>query len=292
MHEINNSDINLSHIPPNPDQALHREGQVTPRPSSSTPSNHNSHYEEFEENLQQMKQVDQITKDSTPREPISTPKLAAAEESNMQLCILSNQKYSNILKAVEYAFQSNTRYCHYVIPNGGITNLLTNLEKKLDKFTMADYCVIYIGEQDLNRTVNIIQLVNCLRESLKKITHTSKIICLPTYICGALIYNYKVELFGNLLAMDMQSNDYAYLFDTNRNLTLDMFSHHSGRITNFGIRSVFSSLKQFIIQENRTSSTLNMINTCVTEPTSPKFVPETVETTEEVEVLEEEFFRE
>lgn len=183
---------------------------------------------------------------STPIKRNSAP-TASNDEAKLQLCIISNQKSNYILNAVDYVFDRNVRYCHYVTPNSSITELLSNLEEKLVNFTMDDYCIIYIGEQDINRNDNIIEFINNIRESLKKITHTNKIICLPTYVCGALIYNYQVELFGNLLAMDMQSNDYAYLFDTNRNLTLDMFSNYSGKITKFGIKSAFASLKKFIL---------------------------------------------
>lgn len=124
---------------------------------------------------------------------------------------------------------------------------------------MNDYCIIFVGEQDLINSDNSINLVNYIRESLLNITHTNKIICVPTYVCGALIYNYKVEMFNNLLTMDMQSNNYAYIFDTNRDLTLDMFSYHSGKITKYGIKNVFVSLMIFLeyIHTNCANETLN-----------------------------------
>lgn len=168
----------------------------------------------------------------------------------IQLCVISNRKNNGVLSAMECTFESNVKYCHYNTPNRSIKELLNNLEEKLMNYTMKDYCVIFVSEVDLNDTQNSIQLVNFIRESLSKITHTNKIVCLPTYICGALIYNYKVEMFGNLLAMDMQSNNYAYIFDTNRNLTLSMFSRNSGKITKFGIRAAFQSLKNFMLEIN------------------------------------------
>lgn len=170
----------------------------------------------------------------------------AMDKKSIQLCVLSNDNRCGILKAMNTTFDSNFKYCHYSTPNTGITELLCNLTHKLENFTMNDYCIIFIGEADLRDSQNSIQLINCIRESLLKITHTNKIICLPTYICGALIHNYKVEMFGNLLAMDMQSNNYAYLFDTNRDLTLEMFSHSTGKLTKLGMKTTFLKIKQFM----------------------------------------------
>lgn len=224
------------------------------------------------------------TNTSTPIKTNSNP--ATADDEKLQLCILSNQRNNHILNAVDYAFDRNVRYCHFVTPNKSVTGLLSNLEQKLQNFTMDDYCVIYIGEQDINESDNGIQLVNCIRDSLMKITHTNKIICLPTYVCGSLIYNYKVELFGNLLAMDMQSNDYAYLFDTNRDLTLDMFSNNTGKITKFGIRSAFVSLKKFILNLKDVSLVPASNSAYLTDTISPKT------TATATKVRNKKFFRE
>lgn len=177
----------------------------------------------------------------------------------VKLCVLSNHKNVGTLQALESSISDNVLYCHHSVPDGGIKELLNGLNNKLQNFTMNDYCIIFVGEQDLINSDNSINLVNYIRESLLNITHTNKIICVPTYVCGALIYNYKVEMFNNLLTMDMQSNNYAYIFDTNRDLTLDMFSYHSGKITKYGIKNVFVSLMIFLeyIHTNCANETLN-----------------------------------
>lgn len=186
--------------------------------------------------------------------------IIARNQPKTKLCIISNQKNKNSLQAIEHAFQTEANFCHYVAPNGSIKDILKNLDVKLNDFTYNDFCVIFIGSKDITSNENSINLVNYLRETLQYVTHTNVIITLPTFVCGALIYNYKVEMFNSLLTMDLQTHNYAYVFDTNYDLTLDMFSYYSGKITQFGLRNVFLNLKKYLTYFR--SGTANPENLC------------------------------
>lgn len=104
-----------------------------------------------------------------------------------------------------------------------------------------------IGEEDFRNTEDSIQLVRLIRESLKKITHTNIIICSPSYVVGALIHNYRVEMFNKLLYMDIQNYNFAYFFDTNCDLSLEMFSYNTGKLNRLGLKCIFESIYRRIL---------------------------------------------
>lgn len=104
-----------------------------------------------------------------------------------------------------------------------------------------------IGEKDFNDNEDSIELVRLIRESLEQTTHTNVIVCSPAYVRGALIHNYRVELFNNLLYMDIQNYNYAYFFDTNRDLSLEMFSYKTGKLNKLGIKCIFGSIFRRIL---------------------------------------------
>lgn len=106
---------------------------------------------------------------------------------------------------------------------------------------MKDYCLIFIGENDLKNS-DYIHILDNLKKSLKNATQTNVVICTPTYVKGALIYNYKVELFNNLLYLDLKSNEYAYFFDSNYTVTHEMFSYKTGKINKNGWRNIYDRI--------------------------------------------------
>lgn len=108
-----------------------------------------------------------------------------------------------------------------------------------------------IGEKDFKSAGNHIELIYLIKESLMLITHTNVIVCCPTYVRGALIHNYRVELFNNLLHFDIQNNNYAYFFDTNHDLTLDMFSYRTGKLNRMGTKRIFDSIFDRLIIDIR-----------------------------------------
>jgi hypothetical protein len=167
-------------------------------------------------------------------------------KTKTKLCIISNQRYIGTLTAIENAFDCDVDYCHHIVPNCGISDILKTLSSKLQNFTLSDYCTIFLGEIDFNGEQDNTELVRNIRSEVQKITNTNVIICLPTYICGAPIYNFIVEAFGTALIQDMQKDYYCYIFDTNSELSFDMFSYYSGKINKHGTKNVFLSLKKYI----------------------------------------------
>lgn len=169
-------------------------------------------------------------------------KIIREDTKTRKLCVLSNYTQPGMLQAIEENFATVFDYCSYTSPNSNLKILLASIPSKIEHFTMTDYCIIVLGETDIKTNDNFIDLVKLIRESLINVTHTNIIICVPTYVCGAPIYNYKIEMFNNLLCLDIQNNKYAYIFDSNHGLTFDMFSNISGRLNKNGIKCIFSDI--------------------------------------------------
>lgn len=166
------------------------------------------------------------------------------EAKHRKLCVLSNSTQRGILQAIEENFSKVFKFCSYSFPNSTIKQLLANLKSKLTDYSMNDYCIIFIGETDIKYSNNFIDSIKAINESLAQITHTNIIVCTPTYIRGAPIYNYKVEMFNDLLYTNLQYHDCAYYFDTNYDLTFefDMFSHKTGILNKAGIQFIFKNI--------------------------------------------------
>lgn len=170
-------------------------------------------------------------------------------EKKTKICILSDSKNGSLTPSIQDTFSSAT-YCHFAYPNGGVEVLLKNIEAKLRGYTSTDYCVILVGESDFKATKDYVDLVKKIRVELLKITHTNIVICAPTYICGAIMYNSRVELFNNLMSMDTQTHGHAYFYDTNSDLTFEMFSDRTGLINKDGIRHILKNLKNTMLFYN------------------------------------------
>lgn len=140
----------------------------------------------------------------------------------------------------------NYSNCHYLVPGVGIRQLLRNLKIQLKDYTMNDVCIIVIGESDFKKTENYINLVHYIKETLEGEQHTNIVLCTPTYICGAPVYNWRVEMFNTLLNLDIQNHEYAFYLDSNFDLSLDMFSTRTGKIRDSGIRNIFENTKNII----------------------------------------------
>jgi regulator of replication initiation timing len=173
-----------------------------------------------------------------------------------KLCVFSCNRFKGALPIIEDTFSSYFEYCHFSFPNSTITGAMSNMENKLKNFTLSDYCIFVIGENDIKSEDNYVNTIEKIKERLQKVTHTNKIICVPTYIAGAPIYNYKVELFNNLLHLDIKNNNYALLFDSNYYLTLEMFSQISGKINKQGFKHLYKGiLNNILIAMNAPDST-------------------------------------
>ncbi|KAL4720984.1 hypothetical protein ACJJTC_009431, partial [Scirpophaga incertulas] len=171
-----------------------------------------------------------------------------------KLCIISNNNRHKMLQNVQR--ESNLddyQVCHYIIQNASITSMLKDLKLKLVNFNKSDYCLILVGETDFYNSQDVSQLVASIKDSLTQIVNTNIILMTPTYICGKPLFNYNVEIFNNQLNQDIVEHNYAYLIDSNANLTYDMFSIMTGKVTRKGIQNILHNAAELMynIQLNR-----------------------------------------
>lgn len=168
------------------------------------------------------------------------------------LCVLSSEISNRIYTMCEKTHLKNYNMCHYRTPKCGIEYLLKNIDKKVQNFTRADYCIIFIGEEDFRKTHNYIELVTYIRDKLITLNHTNFVICLPTfkYMDNTnIMFNSRVDTFNNLIYMDVETYHYAYILDSNLNLsyTWDTYNQRHGHLNNNGFTQVVSDLQDFIL---------------------------------------------
>ncbi|KAF9409065.1 hypothetical protein HW555_011449 [Spodoptera exigua] len=186
-----------------------------------------------------------------------------------KLAIMSSMCTKGTLPIIDEVFSDRFDYCHYLLHNVATENLLRTVEEKLKDFTIQDYCLIFIGENDIKNSY----ILENMNNSLKNITHTNIVVCTPTFIRGALIHNYRVELFNNLLSLDIKSNQYAYFFDSNYSLNLDMFSHNTGKINKYGWREIFSQIRSKIFIDYDQFCTADSDSIQILEPNGASQLP-------------------
>lgn len=172
-----------------------------------------------------------------------------------KICILSSEPNHQILKKAEKHFDE-TLLCHYLTPGGGIHQILSGIETKLEGFTYDDYCLIFIGETDFQVSKNYSKLIDYIREKLLIVQHTNIIICSPTYKYYINLFNKRVEAFNNLLYLDNLNFEYAYLIDSNRHLEYStyMFNRRNGRINKRALLVIFNDVEE--LMEGITNYTL------------------------------------
>lgn len=239
-----------------------RKSQLENIPNSSNNTNYISHSDS--------EQPAHIVQDNS-KKIMNTLQHGNTVKPRNKLCIMSCYKRNAVLDIAETIFNGGDyQIMHYLTPNAGIREQLKCINEKLTDFTYQDYCIIMIGEEDFTKTNNYHELIRYLRATIQNISHTNVILCTPTYNCGRhqTMYNWRVEIFNNLLYSDVESHGYAYFFDSNANLTYDnyMFSKYGGYLNNRGMRTVLTTLnqelnslkKQNVIQNN--SVTKNIQN--------------------------------
>lgn len=165
-----------------------------------------------------------------------------------KICLISSNKENKVLSvAQDVMHRDDYKLCHYLTPQAYTPQLLTGLQAKLTGFTSNDYCIIFISDEDFLDNINYLDLIKCIRENLKKITHTNIILCAPHYHYGYGTYtvNHRVYKFNELLLQDILTHKYAELLDTNKYLVYDfsMFHKPSGKINNTGLRTIFQYLE-------------------------------------------------
>ncbi|KAJ2937259.1 hypothetical protein O0L34_g19476 [Tuta absoluta] len=182
-----------------------------------------------------------------PKKPISWHK----EDSTPKICVLSADHTNKVSSATKNAFLGEYDFCHYNRTNCGTRQLLTGLDSKLKNFTMADYCIVFVSENDFLTTQNYSDLVMFIKENLEVLKNTNIIICSPTYRHGKFmnIYNSRVEAFNNLLCRDIETHKYAYLVDSNNNLEYEfsMFHSDTGIVNRLGMRTLFNDVVYAIV---------------------------------------------
>ncbi|PZC78139.1 hypothetical protein B5X24_HaOG202590 [Helicoverpa armigera] len=174
--------------------------------------------------------------------------------------ILSNNQRNKILSIAENTFPNNYEVCHYLLPNCNTVQMIQNIESKLCGFTMSDFCIIMIGEEDFRTTRDYHSLISKLKETLEKVKYTNVIICAPTYKYGVgSMYNWRIENFNNKLYLDILANEYAYFLDSNKNLkcSYEMFHKNKGTINNYAMSIICKDILDYIqgIKEELSAST-------------------------------------
>lgn len=162
-----------------------------------------------------------------------------------KLCIVSANNNNKVLYTAQEIFK-NFQICHYVKPNSGVIRLIKDLQQKLINYSMSDYCVVLIGEEDFLQTENYVNIIITLRETLMSIQNTNIILCAPTFKLSdySTMFNWRIETFNNLLHLDLQTYNYATAFDSNLNLSYDftMFFKFNRKVNDCGMRNIFQNL--------------------------------------------------
>ncbi|KAJ2940625.1 hypothetical protein O0L34_g14730 [Tuta absoluta] len=156
--------------------------------------------------------------------------------SKNKLCILSNNKRHKITLLIqENELFKDFDTCHFITQNATVEILLKDIESNLKNYTKNDYCIIMIGEWNFKSTQNYNELVQFIRKKLQRLHEkTNIVIAAPVYKVGRPIYNGRVESFNRFLSLDM---NYGWFFDSNKNLTCDMFDKASGKLNNKGMKN-------------------------------------------------------
>ncbi|CAH0700235.1 unnamed protein product [Spodoptera exigua] len=85
-----------------------------------------------------------------------------------KICILSTNNKNRILSTAEKLLLDRYNICHYITPNGSTEQLLNGIQTKLRDYTMTDYCIILIGEEDFKTTSNYDNDILLIRKILKQ----------------------------------------------------------------------------------------------------------------------------
>lgn len=179
-----------------------------------------------------------------------------------KICILSTNKHNKVLSIAEDSLDNYSTLCHYLKPNSVFKGLLTGIDSKVADFTMNDFCIVLIGEEDFRTPDNYFIKIADIRCTLQKLTHTNVIICLPTYKYGNFMdaFNWRVETFNNLMYLDTLTHEHAHIFDSNKKLDYDytMFNRNTCRINDHGMRVILENLKYLINSIQQYNNTKNL----------------------------------
>lgn len=211
------------------------------------PSNKQTQTETCSTNLAKLSTAEQTSKEINKQQACTNDK---NQKTKNKICILSSNNRNNITQTAENTFEAAYDLCHYLLPNTNTERMLCNINTKLKDFTINDFCIILIGENDFRTTTAYFDLIFYIRSTLSEIKHTNVIICAPTYKYGRNnnIYNSRIENFNNLLYLDILAHEHAYFLDSNKNLSCDfkMFDKLTGRLNNYGMSIIFTDIINYI----------------------------------------------
>lgn len=189
-----------------------------------------------------------------------------------KICLISANKTNKILTIAKDTFL-NTEICHYITPQCGILQLISDLKNKIVSFTKLDYCVILIGEEDFRKTNNYIEIVFEIRKTLQEIQNTNIILCAPTFKCNDFseMFNWRIETFNYLLYLDIDTHKYAALLDSNLKLSYDysMFSQYTGRLNDVGMKNIMNNILLLMNTKKCTSDLTKKTGILPTPDVSP-----------------------
>ncbi|CAH0403848.1 unnamed protein product [Chilo suppressalis] len=179
-----------------------------------------------------------------------------------KITIISSDNRNKILNISKECL-NGYKFCHYLIPNGSIKQLLDNIEYKLQNYTYNDFCILLIGDADFRITKDYSQLIDYIRKQLLLVQHTNVILCSPTFKCNnySNLFNLRIEAFNDRLYLDNLKHEYGFILDSNRNLTYsnDMFNN-SGLINNLGTKTIFRDILKLIHSIEQYNQTLSNIS--------------------------------
>lgn len=175
----------------------------------------------------------------------------------------TNKTNKNILSLAEEYFQDRYQICHYLTPGASIMHVLRDIQSKLRNYTKNDYCIIMIGEEDFKTTKCYFDIITHMKNTLLDVNNTNVIITLPTFKCNNnynIIYNSRLEIFNNMLYMDNVEHQYAYILDSNLNLSYHQSTYtSSGALKDYAMKTIFDDLYnlQLEILEENTPNAIN-----------------------------------
>lgn len=171
------------------------------------------------------------------------------KQEHRKICMISSNNVNKILDIGKSTF-AGYKFCHYIIPNGGIKQLFANLDNKLKNFTHDDYCIIYIGERDFEVSNNYRLLIDYIKKELVNVMNTNIVICSPNFKLSNnfSIFNKRIEMFNHLMYLDKELWEYAYLFDSNYcvEYTFEMFRKYIATVNNKAVAKIFKNLMEYI----------------------------------------------
>lgn len=200
------------------------------------------------ENMQAITDADQFVNKADENRKVTEGKAKKSNERKKKICLISTDNKNNITEKAINIWE-NMEIIHYCYPQAKNINLFENLDTKLKDYTKKDYCLVFLGNNDFYVTNNYCDIVKTIRDKLSIIQHTNIILCCPSFRLGVNLnlFNHRVEIFNNLLYLDIMSHEYAFFVDSNKKLTytFEMFNYNS-YINEKGILTILNVLYSYI----------------------------------------------